>query len=214
MDLRTSLHETKIIAIIRGSKPEDVLPIAYALWEGGITVLEITMNSPQALFAIEQVSREMKGKSIVGAGTVLDPETARAALLAGAEFILSPTVDKATIQMTKRYGAVSIPGAFTPTEILKAYEFGGDIIKVFPATTLGPGYVKDMHGPLPQIPLLPTGGIGLDNIADFIAAGVVGVGLGGSLVNFKHEVTRDYLSSLTEKARNFIAKVKQADRGE
>ncbi|ALC89429.1 2-dehydro-3-deoxyphosphogluconate aldolase [Bacillus sp. FJAT-18017] len=214
MDLHSSLQETKMIAIIRGSKPEDVHSIAEALWEGGITVLEITLNSPGALEVIKQVSREMDGRSIVGAGTVLDPESARAALLAGAKFILSPTVDEGTIRMTKRYGAVSIPGAFTPTEILKAYEYGGDIVKVFPATTLGPSYVKDIHGPLPQIPLLPTGGIGLENVADFIKAGAVGVGLGSSLVNTKEAVTNEYLKNLTGKARSFVNKVKEADRGE
>jgi 2-dehydro-3-deoxyphosphogluconate aldolase / (4S)-4-hydroxy-2-oxoglutarate aldolase len=211
MEVLSGILENKIIAIIRGSKPEHVLSIANALFEGGIRVLEITMNSPKALEVIEEVSRELGKKMLVGAGTVLDKETARSALLAGAKFILSPTVDIETIKMTKRYGAVSIPGAFTPNEILKAYENGGDIIKVFPTTTLGPGYVKDIHGPLPQIPLLPTGGIDLTNIGAYIRAGSAGVGLGSSLVNSKVEVDDAYLHQLTEKARNYVDEVKRQE---
>jgi 2-dehydro-3-deoxyphosphogluconate aldolase/(4S)-4-hydroxy-2-oxoglutarate aldolase len=208
MKILSGILENKLIAIIRGSKPEHVLAIANALYEGGIKVLEITMNSPKALQVIEEVSSVLGDKMLVGAGTVLDKETARAAILAGAKFILSPTVDLETIKMTKRYGAVSIPGAFTPTEILSAYENGGDIIKVFPASILGPGYIKDLHGPLPQIPLLPTGGIDLSNVAAYIKSGSVGVGLGSSLVNPREEVNEAYLRNLTEKAREFVGEVR------
>jgi 2-dehydro-3-deoxyphosphogluconate aldolase / (4S)-4-hydroxy-2-oxoglutarate aldolase len=207
MQILSGILENKIVAIIRGSKPEHVLAIANALYEGGIKVLEITMNSPKALHVIEEVSGALGDKVLVGAGTVLDKETAREALLAGAKFILSPTVDIETIKMTKRYGAVSIPGAFTPTEILQAYENGGDIIKVFPASSLGPGYIKDIHGPLPQIPLLPTGGIDLTNIGAYIKAGAVGVGLGSALVNSKEEVNDAYLHLLTVKARRFVGEL-------
>ena len=132
MNVLSKILEHKIIAIIRGSKAADVLSIAEALNKGGIKILEVTMNSPKALSVIEELTCKFGDKVIVGAGTVLDSETARSALLAGAKFILSPTVNIETIKMTKRYGAVSIPGAFTPTEILKAFENGGDIIKVFP----------------------------------------------------------------------------------
>jgi 2-dehydro-3-deoxyphosphogluconate aldolase / (4S)-4-hydroxy-2-oxoglutarate aldolase len=207
MQILSGILENKIVAIIRGSKPEHVLAIANALYEGGIKVLEITMNSPKALNVIEEVSGALGDKVLVGAGTVLDKETAREALLAGAKFILSPTVDIETIKMTKRYGAVSIPGAFTPTEILQAYENGGDIIKVFPASSLGPGYIKDIHGPLPQIPLLPTGGIDLTNIGSYIKAGAVGVGLGSALVNSKEDVNDSYLHLLTVKARRFVGEL-------
>ena len=165
------------------------------------------MNSPKALESIELISNEMKGKVVVGAGTVLDAESTRLAILSGATFILSPTVDKETIRMSKKYGAVSIPGAMTPTEILEAYEYGGDIIKVFPTTSLGPEYIKDLQGPLPHIPLLPTGGVSIDNVTDFIKAGAVGVGLGSALVNTKVETNKAYFEELEQKAQAFYNKV-------
>jgi 2-dehydro-3-deoxyphosphogluconate aldolase / (4S)-4-hydroxy-2-oxoglutarate aldolase len=207
MDVLSTIKQEKMIAIIRGSEPSDALAIAKALYKGGVRAIEITLNSPGALSSIEKVRNELEDDLAVGAGTVLDPESARSALLAGAQFILSPSLNLDTIKMTKRYGAVSIPGAFTPTEILEAYESGGDIIKVFPASSLGPGFVKDIHGPLPQIPLLPTGGIDLTNIAEYIEKGVAGVGLGSSLVNSREAVTDEYLRELTEKARQFKDKV-------
>ena len=195
--------ENKIVAIIRGANPADLLKVAQALHAGGVRTMEITLNSPGALASIEEISREMEGRMLVGAGTVLDPETARAALLAGAKYIISPTVNKKTIRMTKRYGAVSIPGAFTATEILAAYEYGGDIIKVFPAS-VGAKYFKDIAGPLPFIPLMPTGGVSLDNIKGFHKAGAVAFGLGGALVDTSQPVTDDYLQQITEKAAAFV----------
>ncbi|MEF7441227.1 bifunctional 4-hydroxy-2-oxoglutarate aldolase/2-dehydro-3-deoxy-phosphogluconate aldolase [Paenibacillus lautus] len=206
MNTMSSILDNKIIAIIRGANSKDVLNMAKALHEGGVNILEITMNSPNALSAIEEITVELGDRVVVGAGTVLDSETARAAILAGAKFILSPTVDIETIQMAKRYGAVSIPGAFTPTEILSAYENGGDIIKVFPAT-LGPSFIKDIRGPLPQIPLLPTGGIDLNNIQEFMKAGAVGCGIGSALVDTQLEITDEYFVQLTEKARQFASAV-------
>jgi 2-dehydro-3-deoxyphosphogluconate aldolase / (4S)-4-hydroxy-2-oxoglutarate aldolase len=207
MDVLSTIKQEKMIAIIRGSEPDDALAIAKALYEGGVRAIEITLNSPGALSSIEKIRSTLGDDLAVGAGTVLDPESARSALLAGAQFILSPSLNRDTIKMTKRYGAVSIPGAFTPTEILEAYESGGDIIKVFPASSLGPGFVKDIHGPLPQIPLLPTGGIDLTNIAEYIEKGAAGVGLGSSLVNSREAVTDEYLRELTEKARQFKDRV-------
>jgi 2-dehydro-3-deoxyphosphogluconate aldolase/(4S)-4-hydroxy-2-oxoglutarate aldolase len=204
MNTLSAILENKIISIVRGADAQDVVKIANALKEGGIKLIEITMNSPEALTAIEKVSKEMGGDMHVGAGTVLDPETARAAILAGAKFILSPTVNLETIKMTKRYGAVSIPGAFTPTEILSAFENGGDIIKVFPASS-GVNYIKDIRGPLPHIPLLPTGGVNLENILEFQKAGASGFGIGSSLVNTKNEITEDYLKELTQKSKSYIS---------
>lgn len=203
MDTLNTIKETKIIAIIRNAKPDDILPIVKSLYKSGIRAIEITMNSPKALESIELVATEMKDKVVVGAGTVLDAESARLAILSGATFILSPTLNKETIQMTKKYGAVSIPGALSPTEILDAYEYGGDIIKVFPTTSMGPEYIKDLQGPLPQIPLLPTGGIDLNNIEQFMKAGAVGVGLGSSLVNTKLETNEEYYKNLEETAKQF-----------
>ncbi|KTT79931.1 2-dehydro-3-deoxyphosphogluconate aldolase [Mammaliicoccus sciuri] len=207
MDTLQTIQETKLIAILRNAKPNDILPIVETLYKAGIRAIEVTMNSPKALESIELISNEMKGKVVVGAGTVLDAESARLAILSGATFILSPTVDKETIRMSKKYGAVSIPGAMTPTEILEAYEYGGDIIKVFPTTSLGPEYIKDLQGPLPHIPLLPTGGVSIDNVTDFIKVGAVGVGLGSALVNTKVETNKAYFEELEQKAQAFYNKV-------
>ena len=203
MNILASIQEQKIVTIIRNITPSDALKVVRALSEGGISVLEITLNTPNALSIINEITTEFGNKVIVGAGTVLDPESARAAILAGAKFIVSPTVDEGTIKMTKRYGAISIPGAFTPTEILKAYEAGGDIIKVFPAS-LGPSYIKNILAPLPQIPLLPTGGVDETNINQFIKAGAIGCGIGASLVNADEKITEEYLTQLTKKAKQLI----------
>ncbi|GGI00434.1 bifunctional 4-hydroxy-2-oxoglutarate aldolase/2-dehydro-3-deoxy-phosphogluconate aldolase [Mammaliicoccus vitulinus] len=207
MDTLNIIKETKLIAILRNAKPDDVLPIVRTLYKAGVRAIEVTMNSPKALESIDLIANEMKGKVVVGAGTVLDAESARLAILSGATFILSPTVNKETIRMTKKYGVVSIPGALTPTEILEAYEYGGDIIKVFPTTTMGPSYIKDLQGPLPHIPLLPTGGVDLNNVADFIKAGAVGVGLGSALVNTKVETSDAYYDELEKTAQAFYNKV-------
>ncbi|WP_303310994.1 bifunctional 4-hydroxy-2-oxoglutarate aldolase/2-dehydro-3-deoxy-phosphogluconate aldolase [Hymenobacter sp. BT730] len=198
--------ENKLVAIIRGAEPKELLSIARALHAGGIRTMEITLNSPGALGAIAELAREMEGQMLVGAGTVLDAESARAALLAGARFIISPTLNKKTIRITRRYGAVSIPGAYTATEILTAYEFGGDIIKVFPAS-MGATYFKDIAGPLPHIPLMPTGGVRLDNIRSFQQAGAVAFGLASALVNPTQQVTDAYLRQLTDTARHFVEAV-------
>ena len=206
MNTLSTILEHKIVSIIRGANPQDAVKIAHALKEGGIKLVEITLNSPNALSTIEEISRELGDEILVGAGTVLDPETARAAILAGAKFILSPSVNIETIKMTKRYGAISIPGAFTPTEILTAYENGGDIIKVFPAR-LGAGYINDIRGPLPHIPMLPTGGVNLENIKEFQKAGAVGFGIGSSLVNTNCEITEEYLIELTEKAKMYVSAI-------
>ncbi|RYU78065.1 bifunctional 4-hydroxy-2-oxoglutarate aldolase/2-dehydro-3-deoxy-phosphogluconate aldolase [Hymenobacter persicinus] len=200
------LLEHKVVSIIRGADPDRLVDIVRALHAGGVRSVEITINSPKAMAGIERLSAELGEQMMIGAGTVLDPETARAALLAGARFIISPTLNVKTIRMTKRYGAISIPGAFTPTEILTAYEHGGDIIKVFPAT-LGAGYLKDIAGPLPHIPLMPTGGVTLANIRDLHAAGAVAFGLGSSLVDTKTPATPEYLTALTDKARQFVQAV-------
>jgi 2-dehydro-3-deoxyphosphogluconate aldolase/(4S)-4-hydroxy-2-oxoglutarate aldolase len=210
MSILQQITASGIVAVIRGATPDKILPIAKALSEGGVTALEITVETPKVLSLIEQVSAELGDKVVVGAGTVLDPETARAAIMAGARFIFSPTVNPETIRLTKRYGVVSIPGALTPTEILTAFEHGADVIKVFPANVFGPRYLKDIHAPLPHIPLMPTGGIDLSNVADYIRAGAVAAGVGSSLVSCKEEVNDTYLASLTDTARKFVERVRQA----
>ncbi|MFC0470910.1 bifunctional 4-hydroxy-2-oxoglutarate aldolase/2-dehydro-3-deoxy-phosphogluconate aldolase [Halalkalibacter kiskunsagensis] len=210
MTLLKKIEENGLVAIIRGAQPENILDIARALKEGGIKTLEITVETPRVLTLIEQVTAEFGDDLIVGAGTVLDPETARAAIMAGAKFIFSPTVDPETIKMTKRYGVISIPGALTPTEILTAYENGADVIKVFPANAFGPKYLKGVHGPLPHIPLMPTGGVDLTNLEDYIKAGGIAVGLGSSLVNTKQEINEVALQELTNKSKQFVEALKQA----
>jgi 2-dehydro-3-deoxyphosphogluconate aldolase/(4S)-4-hydroxy-2-oxoglutarate aldolase len=205
MTTLAKILEGKIVAIIRGAKPDDVVKIAGALQEGGVRALEITMNSSKALSVIEEVAARMGEQVLVGAGTVLDAQTAVAAIDAGAKFIISPTLDIETIKATRRYGAVSIPGAYTPTEVLTAYSNGGDIIKVFPASS--PNYIKDIKAPLSQIPLMPTGGVNLDNIAEFQKAGGVAFGIASALVDTKRAVTDEYLEELTEKAMRFVQAV-------
>ncbi len=210
MNLLDQIKENGIVAVIRGATAENIADIARALKNGGVKTLEITMETPNVLSLIERISGEFGDEVIVGAGTVLDPETARAAILAGAKFIFSPTVNPETIKMAKRYGVISIPGALTPTEILTAYENGADLIKVFPASVFGPRYIKDIHGPMPHIPLMPTGGLNADNVGEYIKAGAVAAGVGSSLVNTKKPMNREYLMELENKAARFVQKVKEA----
>jgi 2-dehydro-3-deoxyphosphogluconate aldolase/(4S)-4-hydroxy-2-oxoglutarate aldolase len=202
MTVLSQILENKIVAIIRGANPDDVLQIAIALQLGGIKILEITLNSPNALSVIEQLANNMADKMITGAGTVLDAATARAAIEAGAKFIISPNVNIETIQITKHYGAVSVPGAYTATEIVNAYTNGGDIIKIFPASN--PNYIKELRGPLAHIPMMPTGGINLENILAFKKAGAVGFGIGSALIDTKQKMTEEYLAQVTENARKFV----------
>lgn len=202
MSTLTQILEHKIIAIIRGVQPADVLPIAEAMYAGGIRLLEVTMNSLEPLAVIKEVSASMGDKMIIGAGTVLDAPTAREAAAAGAQFILSPVLEPEVIKAARDLGIVSIPGAYTATEVYAAYKLGADMIKVFPATS--PAYIKDISAPLPKMHLLPTGGITPDNIKDFQKAGAAGFGIGSALVNAKAAVTPEYLQQLTEKSRQFI----------
>lgn len=202
MSTLNQILEHKIVAIIRGANPADVLKITDALYAGGVRILEITMNSDDPLTVIKEVAAKYGDKMVIGAGTVLDGETAKQAVAAGAKFVLSPIVSEDVIKTAQSLGVVSIPGAFTATEIYNAYKMGADIIKVFPANS--PSYIKDIRGPLPQIPLLPTGGISIDNIKDFKKAGAVGFGIGSALVNTKVAVTPAYLSELTENAKKLV----------
>ncbi|MBC7889525.1 MAG: bifunctional 4-hydroxy-2-oxoglutarate aldolase/2-dehydro-3-deoxy-phosphogluconate aldolase [Ferruginibacter sp.] len=206
MTVLSQILTNKIVAIIRGAKPEDVIEIAMALYEGGIKCMEITLNSAGALQVIENIAVKLAGRILVGAGTVLDAAAAADAIAAGAKFIISPITDIETIHATKKLGAISIPGAFTPTEIFKAYAAGGDIIKVFPGSS-GPGFIKEMQGPLPFIPLMPTGGIGLENLAEFIKAGAVAFGIGKSLVDTQQKINDAYLQKIIADAQGFMRAV-------
>ncbi|OLS41060.1 bifunctional 4-hydroxy-2-oxoglutarate aldolase/2-dehydro-3-deoxy-phosphogluconate aldolase [Bacillus sp. MRMR6] len=197
-----------IVAVIREATPDNIVPIVKALYNGGVKVVEITAETPKVMTMIEMVTDELGDRVLVGAGTVLDPETARAAIMAGSKFIVSPSLNVETVKMTKRYGVVSIPGALTPTEIITAYEHGADMIKVFPANAFGPGYVKNIHGPFPYIPLMVTGGINPSNVNDYLGNGALAAGVGSNLVNPKNLISEtDYLT-LTEKAREYTNTLK------
>jgi 2-dehydro-3-deoxyphosphogluconate aldolase/(4S)-4-hydroxy-2-oxoglutarate aldolase len=198
--------EHKIVAILRGCNPVNIVEISQALYEGGIRLLEITLNSPGALDAIQQVAAQFGDRMVIGAGTVLTVEEVKAAVKAGARFILSPSLDVDVIRLTRDLGAVSVPGAFTATEILAAYRAGANIVKVFPAS-VGPAYFRDIRGPLPQIPLMPTGGVNLDNIRDFQKAGAVAFGVGSALVPGSQGVIVEELVALTAKAARYVAAI-------
>ncbi len=198
-----------VVAVIRANSAEELKNITLALNKGGVKALEITMTSPGALETIKAVSSELGDSAIIGVGSVLDTETARAAILAGAQFVVSPVFKPEIITLCRRYNKICIPGAFTPTEILSAWEAGADVVKVFPATKLGPGYIKDLKGPLPQIKVTPTGGVNLENTADFIKAGAEFVGVGGAMVD-KKLVAAGKWDELSALAAKFVQAVQEA----
>ena len=201
-----------IVAIIRANSANELIDAAAAIHEGGVSVIEVTMTTPNALQVISDVSSAYGDSVLVGAGSVLDAETARAVMLAGAEFIVSPVTKADVIEICNRYGKVVIPGAFTPTEILAAWEAGADYVKVFPSSGVGASYIKDVKAPLPHIPLVPTGGINAENAAEFIAAGATALGVGSSLVNNQLIESRQF-DSLTERAKKLSAEVQRARSG-
>lgn len=204
-----TIIDTGIVAVIRVNNQEELVDTAIALSKGGVKALEITMTSPGALAAIEEATHKLGEEAIIGVGSVLDPETARMAILAGAKFVVGPVLNEEVIRLCQRYSVPCIPGAFTPTEILRAWEAGADVVKVFPATKLGPSFFKDVLGPLPQVRLTPTGGVNLENVGDFIKAGASFVGVGGALVN-KELVAAGKWDELSALAAKYIAAVKEA----
>jgi 2-dehydro-3-deoxyphosphogluconate aldolase / (4S)-4-hydroxy-2-oxoglutarate aldolase len=177
--------ECGIVAVVRFDDPAPLVDVMSALVDGGVTVAEVTFTVPNALEVIREAKRKLGERVLLGAGTVLDTETARAAFLAGAEFIVSPTLNLDVIAMCRRYDKLVMPGAFTPTEILAAWQAGADIVKVFPADIVGPSFFKALRGPLPQIKLMPTGGVDLTTAKAFLQAGAVCLGVGGQLVDTK-----------------------------
>jgi 2-dehydro-3-deoxyphosphogluconate aldolase / (4S)-4-hydroxy-2-oxoglutarate aldolase len=181
-----------IVAVVRADSGEQLVKVVAALAEGGVTAAEITFTVPGAIEVIGRVRRELGDRVVLGAGTVLDPETARAALLAGAEYLVAPTLNLDVIRMARRYDKVVMPGAFTPTEVLTAWEAGADIVKVFPADVGGPPYFKALRGPLPQIRLMPTGGVDLTTAEAFLKAGACCLGVGGALVEPKAVAAGDF----------------------
>ena len=198
-----------IVAIIRANSANELIDAAAAIHAGGVDVIEVTMTTPNALQVISDVSSTYGDSVLVGAGSVLDAETARAVMLAGAEFIVSPVTKVDVIEICNRYGKVVIPGAFTPTEILMAWEAGADYVKVFPSSGVGASYIKDVKAPLPHIPLIPTGGINVENAGEFIRAGATALGVGSALVN-NQLIEAGEFESLTERAKKLCAEVHRA----
>jgi 2-dehydro-3-deoxyphosphogluconate aldolase/(4S)-4-hydroxy-2-oxoglutarate aldolase len=201
-----------IVAVVRSPDSQQLVEVARALADGGVTVVEITMSVPGALDVLRQVRHALGDRLLLGAGTVLDPETARAVLLAGAEYIVAPTVNLDVIRLCQRYDKLVMPGAFTPTEILTAWEAGADIVKVFPADVVGPAFFKALRGPLPQVRLMPTGGVDLRTAAAFLQAGACCLGVGGQLVEPKAVAERNF-DRIRELARQYVAVVRQARTG-
>jgi 2-dehydro-3-deoxyphosphogluconate aldolase/(4S)-4-hydroxy-2-oxoglutarate aldolase len=198
-----------IVAIIRAPDGKLLADVAEALVAGGVECMEVTFTVPQAHRVLEQVADRLGDKIVLGAGTVLDTETARIALLAGAEFIVSPVVNLDVIRLCRRYDKLIFPGAFTPTEILAAWETGADIVKVFPSDVTGPAYLKAIHGPLPQIRLMPTGGVTLETAANFLRAGACALGIGSSMVEAKAIAAGD-MARIESLARQFVQVVREA----
>lgn len=202
------IKRTGVIGIIRVQTPGNLIKIAEALYAGGLTCVEITMNTPGALRFLES-ARERLPNVVLGAGTVLDGFTAREAILAGAQFLVTPTLELDVLEVAHRYSTPTIIGAMTPTEILTAWEAGATMVKIFPASVLGPRYLQEIRGPLPQIPLIPTGGITADNAPEFIRAGALAVCAGSWLVDKKALMEAQY-DVLTERARKLIGAVQKA----
>lgn len=197
------LIESGIVAILRAPDGRLLADVAEALLAGGVQALEVTFTVPAAHRVLEQVAERLGERVLLGAGTVLDTETCRLALLSGAEFIVSPTVNLDVIAMCRRYDKLVLPGAFTPTEILAAWDAGADIVKVFPSDVTGPGYLKAIHGPLPQVRLMPTGGVNLQTAAAFLRAGACALGLGSALVEPQAVAAGD-LARIESLARQYV----------
>ncbi len=202
-----------LIAIVRTKSSGQLLEIANAIRAGGIDVIEFTMTTPRALETISQVAEQCGDKVLLGAGTVLDKETGRAAIFAGAQFLVSPVLNLPLIELCNRYSVIAVPGALTPTEILTAWQAGASLVKVFPATQVGPGYIKDLLAPLPQLKLVPTGGVSLENTGAYLRAGAAAVAVGSHLVS-RRFVDEKQFDLLKETAQEFVRVVREARAGE
>jgi 2-dehydro-3-deoxyphosphogluconate aldolase/(4S)-4-hydroxy-2-oxoglutarate aldolase len=200
--------ETGVVAMMRAKNSDQLLSAAQAVLAGGVKAIEVTMTTPGALDVIWQATGQFGSDVLFGVGSVLDPETARAAILAGAQFVVCPTLNLKTIEVCNRYSVPIMPGAYTPTELLTAWEAGASLVKVFPASVGGPAYIKAVKAPLPQIRLAAVGGVNLDNTAEFIRAGTEVVGVGGELVNQNLLDTKDF-ATITERARGFCQEVEK-----
>ena len=205
-----TIRDIGIIPVVRAQSSDEAMKAIDAIRAGGISILEITMTVPGAVAVIEEVSQRYGNEALVGAGTVLDGETARACILAGARFVVSPALNLETIEVCRRHGIAVMPGALTPTEVVQAWSAGADFVKVFPAGAVGgASYIKSLKAPLPQIELVPTGGVSLKTAADFIKAGASALGVGADLVDLK-AIREGQANLITERAREFVRIVAEA----
>lgn len=202
------IRETGVVAIMRARSSDQLVAAADAIYKGGVRVIEVTMTTPGALEVIREATKRFGQDVLFGAGSVLDAETARAAILAGAGFVVAPTLKVETIQLCNRYGIPVMPGCFTPTEMLTAWEAGSDMVKLFPAELGGPSLVKAILAPLPQLQIVPVGGVDLKTAADFIRCGAAALGVGSSLINQKL-LDEGNMDELTRRAAAFIEEVKK-----
>ena len=200
-----------IVAVIRAPSGERLVDVAEALLAGGVETMEVTFTVPRAVDVLQQVADRLGDRVLLGAGTVLDAPTARAAILAGAEFIVSPSTHLDVIELCNRYSKLVMPGALTPTEVVTAWQAGADIVKVFPCDIVGPAHLKALRGPLPQIPMMPTGGVNLETAADFLRSGACALGVGGALVESSAVQTGD-LNRIESLARQYVEIVKETRR--
>lgn len=199
-----------IVPVVRTTSAESAIKAIEAIYQGGIRAAEITMTVPGAVRALEKVADQFGDKLVLGAGTVLDPETARICMLAGAEFFVTPSLDVKTIETAKRYSKIICPGALTPTEVVTAWQAGADIVKVFPAGAMGgPKYIKALKGPLPHIEMIPTGGVNLETAGEFLKAGACAVAVGGELVDGKL-IKEGRYDQIEERARQYLAVIAKA----
>lgn len=207
--LLNKLTESGVIAVIRRIPEEKIEQVAESLVKAGVTALEITVDSEGAFASITRLSRQWRGRAIVGAGTVIDAQTAAMAIQSGADFLFSPSLHRDVIQIASRHGKISVPGVMTPTEMIAAIEWGADLVKLFPAASLGPAYMKAVKDPFPHIPIIPTGGIDEQNITSFITAGAAAVGIGGTLLNRKWIEANDF-AAVENAAKTYVDMVRQA----
>ena len=206
----SAIKDIGIVPVIRTSSAEGAIKAIEAIYKGGVRAAEITMTVPGALRALEKVADQFGDKIVLGAGTVLDPETARACMLAGAQFFVTPGLRVATIEMANRYSKVICPGALTPTEVLTAWEAGADVVKIFPCGNVGgPKYIKALKGPFPQIEMIPTGGVNLETAGEFLKAGACAVAVGGELVDAK-SIAEGRFDVIEERARQYLAVIAKA----
>jgi 2-dehydro-3-deoxyphosphogluconate aldolase/(4S)-4-hydroxy-2-oxoglutarate aldolase len=207
-----SIRRTGVVAVVRTRESDRVTAIAEALIEGGLSAIEITTTVPGAVDVLRTLSAALGSRILLGAGTVLDLDTARRVIDAGARFVAAPIYRRGLIELCHAHDVAVAPGCFSPTEIFEAWEAGADFIKVFPAATLGPDYFRDIRGPLPHLPIMPTGGVTLDNVADWINAGAVAVGVETALLD-PLAIANGHYGVLTARASAFLAAVKQARGG-